>query len=107
MAAAPNEHDALFATRDGNWLSLNNINTRLRQSILKDIDIGTRFELRLLRSATGTVIANEFGVARGARGARAGPGWAAPGTGTCCWPGGWRSRHRPGWSDHLLRSRAG
>jgi integrase len=61
MAAAPNEHDALFATRDGNWLSLNNINTRLRDSILKDTDIGTRFELRLLRSATGTVIAHEFG----------------------------------------------
>ena len=61
MAAAPNEHDAIFATRNGNWLSLNNINTRLRDSILKDTDIGTWFELRLLRSATGTVVANEFG----------------------------------------------
>lgn len=61
MAAAPNAHDAIFATRTGNWLSLNNINTRLRESILKDTDIGTWFELRLLRSATGTVVANEFG----------------------------------------------
>jgi integrase len=61
MAAAPNDHDAIFATRTGNWLSLNNINTRLRDSILKDTDIGTWFELRLLRSATGTVVANEFG----------------------------------------------
>jgi integrase len=61
MAVPPNEHDAIFATKNGNWLSLNNINTRLRDSILKDTDIGTRFELRLLRSATGTVVANEFG----------------------------------------------
>jgi integrase len=61
MAAPPNEHDAIFATKKGNWLSLNNINTRLRDSILKDTEIGTWFELRLLRSATGTVVANEFG----------------------------------------------
>jgi hypothetical protein len=61
IAAAPNEHDAVFATRTGNWLSMNNINTRLRDSILKDTDIGTWFELRLLRSATGTVVAHEFG----------------------------------------------
>lgn len=61
MAAAPNEHDSIFATRNGNWLSLNNINTRLRDSILKDSDIGSWFELRLLRSATGTVVADEFG----------------------------------------------
>ncbi|MGD9962197.1 tyrosine-type recombinase/integrase [Nocardioides sp.] len=61
MAAAPNENDAIFATRTGNWLSLNNINTRLRDSILKDTDVGAWFELRLLRSATGTVVANEFG----------------------------------------------
>lgn len=66
MAAAPNEHDAIFATRTGNWLSLNNVNTRLRDSILKDTDIGTWFELRLLRSATGTVVANEFGAAAAA-----------------------------------------
>jgi len=61
MAAAPNDHDAIFATRNGNWMSLNNINTRLRDSILKDTEVGTWFELRLLRSATGTVVANEFG----------------------------------------------
>lgn len=61
MAAGPNEHDAIFATRNGNWLSLNNINTRLRDSILKDTDVGTWFELRLLRAATGTVVANELG----------------------------------------------
>lgn len=61
MAAAPNEHDAIFATRTGNWLSLNNINTRFRESILKDTEVGSWFELRLLRSATGTVVANEFG----------------------------------------------
>jgi len=61
MAAPPNEHDAIFATKNGNWLSLNNINTRLRESILKDTDVGTWFQLRLLRSATGTVVANEFG----------------------------------------------
>lgn len=61
MATAPNEHDAIFATRNGNWLSLNNINTRLRDSIVKDTDIGKWFELRLLRSATGTVVAHEFG----------------------------------------------
>jgi len=61
MAAPPNEHDALFATKTGNWMSLNNINTRLRTSILKDTDVGGWFELRLLRSATGTVVANTFG----------------------------------------------
>src|SRR3954468_11422550 len=61
MATVPNDHDAIFATRTGNWLSLKNINTRLRDSILKDNDIGTWFELRLLRSATGSVVANGFG----------------------------------------------
>jgi integrase len=61
MAAPPNEHDAIFATKGGNWLSLNNINTRLRDSILKDADVGAWFELRVLRSATGTIIANGFG----------------------------------------------
>jgi integrase len=61
MAASPNDHDAIFATKSGNWLSLNNINTRLRDSILKDTDAGAWFELRALRSATGTIIAHEFG----------------------------------------------
>ncbi|WP_203231430.1 hypothetical protein, partial [Nocardioides caldifontis] len=61
MAVAPNENDAIFATRTGNWLSLNNINTRLRDRILKGTEVGTWFELRLLRSATGTVVANASG----------------------------------------------
>lgn len=61
MAAPPNEHDAIFATKTGNWLSLNNINTRFRENILKGTDIGTWFKLKLLRSATGTVVANAFG----------------------------------------------
>ncbi|WP_148575652.1 tyrosine-type recombinase/integrase [Nocardioides caldifontis] len=61
MAAPPNENDAVFATRTGNWMSLNNINTRLRDRILKDTEVGTWFELRLLRSATGTVVANAAG----------------------------------------------
>lgn len=61
LAAPPNEHDAIFATKTGNWLSLNNINTRLRDSILKGSDVGAWFELRALRSATGTIVANEFG----------------------------------------------
>jgi integrase len=61
MAASANENDAIFATRTGNWLSLNNIDTRLRDRILKDTDVGTWFELRLLRSATGTVVADASG----------------------------------------------
>lgn len=61
MAAPPNKHDAVFATKTGNWFSLNNINTRLRDSILKDTDVGAWFELRALRSATGTLVANAYG----------------------------------------------
>jgi integrase len=61
MASPPNENDAVFASRTGNWLSLNNINTRFRDSILKGTEVGQWFELRLLRSATGTFVANEFG----------------------------------------------
>ena len=61
LAVKPNEHDALFATKTGNWLSLNNINTRFREVILKDTAVAEWFELRQLRSATGTAVADEYG----------------------------------------------
>ncbi|WP_310963903.1 tyrosine-type recombinase/integrase [Nocardioides terrisoli] len=61
MATAPNDSGAIFATRAGGWLSPNNINTRFRESILKDREVGEWFELRLLRSATGTVVAQASG----------------------------------------------
>ncbi len=61
IASPPNQHDAVFASRTGNWLSLTNINTRFRDRILKDTDVGQWFELRLLRSATGTFVANALG----------------------------------------------
>lgn len=61
LATAPNDQDAIFASRTGGWVSLNNLNTRFRDSILKDTDVGEWFELRLLRSATGTVLAHVSG----------------------------------------------
>lgn len=61
LATVPSESGAIFATRTGGWLSLNNINTRFRESILKDREVGEWFELRLLRSATGTVVAQASG----------------------------------------------
>lgn len=61
LAVKPNEHDALFATKTGNWLSLNNINTRFREVILKDTNVAEWFELRRLRSATGTAVADAYG----------------------------------------------
>ena len=61
IASPPSSVGAVFASKSGGWLSLNNVNTRFRDSILKDTAVGAWFQLRLLRSATGTVVANERG----------------------------------------------
>ncbi len=58
---SPQPGDPVFASRTGGWLSLTNINTRFRDNILKDHPAREWFELRLLRSATGTFVANAHG----------------------------------------------
>ena len=58
LAVKSNEHGALFATKTGRWLSLNNTNARFREVILQDTNVAGWFELRQLRSATGTAVAD-------------------------------------------------
>lgn len=61
LAVKPNAHGALFATKTGNWLELNNINSTSREVILKDTAVAEWFELRQPRAVTGTAVAAEFG----------------------------------------------